>query len=248
APRTELEIKLADIFASVLGLERVGLHGDFFDLGGHSLLATQVVSRIRATLNVELPLGELFSAPTVALLAERLEQRGATTTRQPPLVPAERTQALPLSFAQQRLWFLDQLQPGSAAYNIPWVLKLDGALDVSALHRTLTALAQRHEVLRTTFVVRDGEPTQRIHTEARVELPVVDLSALPAAQRDEEARRLAGEEAQRPFDLARGPLVRTTLVRLAPEQHLLLVTLHHIVSDGWSIAVMVRELGAFYRQ
>ncbi|MFP2934933.1 condensation domain-containing protein, partial [Pyxidicoccus sp. 3LG] len=183
-----------------------------------------------------LPLGELFSAPTVALLAERLQQRTGTTTRQPPLVPSERTQTLPLSFAQQRLWFLDQLQPGSAAYNIPWVLKLEGALDVSALHQTLQSLRQRHEVLRTTFVVRDGEPTQQIHAEFKLELPVVDLSALPSAQRDAEARRLAGEEAQRPFDLAHGPLVRATLVRLAPQEHLLLVTLHHIVSDGWSIA------------
>ncbi|MCP3145371.1 non-ribosomal peptide synthetase, partial [Pyxidicoccus xibeiensis] len=247
APRSELETKLADIFAGVLGVERVGLHGDFFDLGGHSLLATQVVSRIRATLNVELPLGELFSAPTVALLAERLQQR-TTTTQQPALVPVERTQALPLSFAQQRLWFLDQLQPGSAFYNIPWALKFDGTLDVTALHRALSALGQRHEVLRTTFVVRDGAPTQQIHPEVRLELPVVDLSTLTAAQREDEARRLAHEEAQRPFDLAQGPLVRTTLVRLAPEQHLLLVTLHHIVSDGWSIAVMVRELGAYYRQ
>ncbi|MFP2934097.1 condensation domain-containing protein, partial [Pyxidicoccus sp. 3LG] len=235
-------------FASVLGLERVGLHGDFFDLGGHSLLATQVVSRIRATLNVELPLGELFTAPTVALLAERLEQRTGTTTRQPPLVPTERTQALPLSFAQQRLWFLDQLQPGSASYNIPWALKLNGKLEANALRDALRALVQRHEALRTTFAVRDGEPTQHIHGEPRLELPVLDLSGLDDSSRDAEARRLAHEEAQRPFDLAQGPLVRTTLVRLAPEQHLLLVTLHHIVSDGWSIAVMVRELGAFYRQ
>ncbi|MCP3145381.1 condensation domain-containing protein, partial [Pyxidicoccus xibeiensis] len=167
---------------------------------------------------------------------------------QPALVPVERTQALPLSFAQQRLWFLDQLQPGSAFYNIPWALKLNGTLEVAALGSALRALVQRHEALRTTFVVRDSEPTQVIQTEARLELPVVDLSGMDSARRDEEAKRLAHEEAQRPFDLAQGPLVRTTLVRLAPEQHLLLVTLHHIVSDGWSIAVMVRELGAYYRQ
>ncbi|MFP2912228.1 amino acid adenylation domain-containing protein, partial [Pyxidicoccus sp. 3LFB2] len=248
APRTEAEEKLAGIFAGVLGLERVGVHGDFFELGGHSLLATQVVSRVRAAFGVDLPLGELFSSPTVAQLAELLAQRAGSVSRQPPVVPVERTQSLPLSFAQQRLWFLDQLQPGSASYNIPWALKLKGTLDAEALRKALHALVQRHEALRTTFAVREGVPTQHIHPEARVELPVVDLSGLSDAQRDAEVQRLSRQESRRPFDLAHGPLVRATLLRLAPQQHQLLVTVHHIVSDGWSVAVMVRELGAYYRE
>ncbi|HZI09664.1 MAG TPA: amino acid adenylation domain-containing protein, partial [Myxococcus sp.] len=243
APRTATEETLTRIFAEVLNLPRVGVHDDFFELGGHSLLATQVVSRIRATLDVELPLGELFTSPTVAALAGHLETLGRANQQPIPLAP--RDAPLPLSFAQQRLWFLDQLQPGSATYNIAAALKLEGSLDAEALRQALQALVQRHEALRTSFVVRDGVPTQHIHPEARVELPVVELEP---ARRDAEAARLAREEALRPFDLAQGPLVRTTLLRLAPEQHLLLVTMHHIISDGWSIAVMVRELGAYYRQ
>ncbi|MFP2934076.1 condensation domain-containing protein, partial [Pyxidicoccus sp. 3LG] len=247
APRTQTEQTLADLWAQLLGLPRVGATDSFFELGGHSLLATQLVSRIRAAFSVELPLRTLFEAPTLEALARRIDSTSREQSA-PPLVPVPRTGTLPLSFAQQRLWFIDQLQPGSASYNIPWALKLNGTLAADALRDALRALVQRHEALRTTFVVRDGEPTQHIHAEPRLELPVLDLSGLDDSSRDAEARRLAHEEAQRPFDLAQGPLVRTTLVRLAPEQHLLLVTLHHIVSDGWSIAVMVRELGAYYRQ
>ncbi|MCK8504202.1 non-ribosomal peptide synthase/polyketide synthase, partial [Myxococcus fulvus] len=246
-PSTPAQARLASIFADVLGLERVSLHGDFFELGGHSLLATQVVSRIRSAFSVELPLGELFAAPTVALLAQRLEQHGSAS-RQPPLVPVDRSQPLPLSFAQQRLWFLDQLQPGSSTYNIPWVLKLSGALDSSALLKSLQALTQRHEVLRTHFSIHDGQPVQVIQPDFMLEMPVIDLSALPAQEREAEAQRLASQEAVRPFDLARGPVVRASLVRLDAREHRLLVTIHHIASDGWSISVMVRELAAFYRQ
>ncbi|MFP2933900.1 non-ribosomal peptide synthetase, partial [Pyxidicoccus sp. 3LG] len=164
----------------------------------------------------------------------------------PPLVPVPRTRALPLSFAQQRLWFLDQLQPGSPLYNMPAALRLDGALDVSALERGLHALIGRHESLRTTFEVRDGEPVQVIHPSASTSLPVVDLSSLPLQEREAESRRLLVEEFQRPFDLARGPLFRAVLLRLSGEVHVLLVAMHHIVSDGWSNDVLVRELSAAY--
>ncbi|MCP3065857.1 amino acid adenylation domain-containing protein, partial [Myxococcus sp. K38C18041901] len=246
-PSTPAQARLASIFADVLGLERVSLHGDFFELGGHSLLATQVVSRIRSSFSVELPLGELFAAPTVALLAQRLEQH-STASRQPPLVPVDRSQPLPLSFAQQRLWFLDQLQPGSSTYNIPWVLKLSGSLDVNALRLSLNSLIQRHEALRTRFSVHEGQPVQLIDRDFSLELPVTDLSSRSEQERDDEAQRLATQEALRPFDLAHGPVVRASLVRLTESQHLLLVTVHHIASDGWSIAVILRELAALYRQ
>ncbi|HZI15924.1 MAG TPA: amino acid adenylation domain-containing protein, partial [Myxococcus sp.] len=209
----------------------------------------QVVSRVHTALGVTLPLRVLFESPTVEQLARQVDAaRGLPRLAPPALRPMPRDGAIPLSFAQQRLWFLDQLQPGTATYNLPSALKLEGPVEVEALREALHALARRHEALRTTFVVREGEPTQHVHAELPLELPVVDLSALSEAEREEEARRLAHEEARRPFDLARGPLMRATLVRLTPGRHLLLVTLHHIISDGWSSAILVRELGAYYHE
>nr|WP_306464213.1 non-ribosomal peptide synthetase [Corallococcus exiguus] len=247
APRNAVEAQLAAIWAEVLHLDAVGIHDDFFDLGGHSLLATQVVSRIRAVLGVELPLGELFNAPTVAALARHL---GATTSRHehvPPLTRAPRPPLLPLSFAQQRLWFIDQLEPGSALYNMPVALRLLGALDEAALKGSLDALMARHESLRTTFRTEAGQPVQHIHAQATVPLERVDLSALEDTEaRLREAERLATAESQRPFDLERGPVIRALLIRLAPEEHVLVLHLHHIVSDGWSLGVMVRELTTLY--
>jgi amino acid adenylation domain-containing protein/non-ribosomal peptide synthase protein (TIGR01720 family) len=243
APATPIEEQLAAIWAEVLRVEKPGRHDDFFALGGHSLLATQVVSRVRSTVGVEVPLRELFESPTVAGLAARVEALAGSSVQAPPLVPVPRTGALPLSFAQQRLWFLDRLEPGSAFYNMPVVLWLEGTLDVGALERGLTELVRRHEVLRTTF--QDG-PVQVIHAPAPVSLPVVDLTPLPENAREAEARRLAYEEARRPFDLTRGPLLRASLVRVSESRHLLLVMMHHIVSDGWSMGVLVRESAMLY--
>ncbi|RKG90846.1 non-ribosomal peptide synthetase, partial [Corallococcus sp. CA053C] len=245
APRSPIEEKLAQAFAIVLRREQVSIHDDFFALGGHSLLATQLVSRVRSALGVELPLRALFEAPTVAALAERL-RIAIVGPRLPPLTQAGIEGPPPLSFAQQRLWLLDQLQPGSASYNIPTALRLTGRVDVESLRRAFEALVARHETLRTTLVQYQGQPAQRIHAPMAWALPLIDVSSLPEARREAEARSLANQEAQRPFDLEAGPLLRTALVRLSGEEHLLLVTMHHIVSDGWSMGVLVRELTALY--
>ncbi len=247
APRTPAEEQLAALWTQVLRVQRVGIHDNFFELGGHSLLATQVISRLRAAFGVELPLRALFEAPTVAALTRRIDAAvHARTVQTPPLVPVPHTGERPVSFAQQRLWFIDQLQPGGSAYNIPTALRLRGPLDVMAMEQAFTSLVERHESLRTTFDVRDGEPVQVIHALPHFPLPVVDLSTLPPEECEAEARRLATHEAQRPFDLARGPVFRALLLRLGEQDHVLIGTMHHIVSDGWSMGVLVRELTALY--
>jgi amino acid adenylation domain-containing protein len=246
-PRTPVEEVLAEIWAEVLRLERVGVHESFFELGGHSLMAIRVISRVRAVFGVELPLRVLFEGPTIAELAVRVEEiRRAGLPVLPPVVPTERTDALPLSFAQERLWFIDRLEPGSTAYNIPVALRLGGALDEAALERALGEIVRRHEALRTTFKEVDGSPVQVIAPFGGFALPVEDLSGLSDADRDVAVRRRAGEEAGRVFDLAAGSLFRATLLRLGDEEHVLLLSMHHIVSDVWSIGVLLRELSSLY--
>ncbi|HEX2077720.1 MAG TPA: condensation domain-containing protein, partial [Longimicrobium sp.] len=247
APRTPVEEVLAGIWAEVLRLERVGVEESFFELGGHSLLATRVVSRIREVFSVELPLRALFEGPTVAELARRVEEmRRAGLPVLPPVVPVERTGALPLSFAQERLWFIDRLEPGSAVYNVPVAWRLGGALDEAALERSLSEIVRRHEALRTVFPEMDGSPVQVISPFGGFALPVEDLSGWSEADREAAVRRRAGEEARRPFDLSAGPLFRAALLRLGEEDHVLLLSMHHIVSDGWSRGVLYRELSALY--
>ena len=247
APRTPAEEVLAGAWAEVLGLERVGVRDNFFELGGHSLLATRLVSRIRQLLGVELPLRALFEGPTVAEAAERVEAlRRADLPQLPPILPVGRDRPLPLSFAQERLWFLDRLEPGSALYNVLLATRLAGALDTAALERGLGEIVRRHEALRTTFTDLDGAAAQVIAPFSGFTLTVEDLSGVDGPARDEAARSRAVEEASRPFDLAAGPLFRATLLRLGGEEHVLLLTLHHIVSDGWSLEVLLRELSALY--
>ncbi|HEX7239634.1 MAG TPA: amino acid adenylation domain-containing protein, partial [Longimicrobiaceae bacterium] len=249
APRTVTEEVLAGIWGEVLGVERVGVGENFFDLGGHSLLATRVVARAQAALGTEIPLRVLFEAPTVAGLAGRVEAalREGAGVQVPPIVAVPRDGTpLPLSFAQARLWFIDQLEPGSTTYSIPVPLRLRGALDARALAGALTGLTRRHESLRTVFATEHGEPVQVVLPAAPVPLPAVDLRALSPGAREIEARRLAAEDAGRPFDLARGPLLRATLVHAAEGEHALLVNMHHVVSDGWSMGVFFRELSALY--
>jgi amino acid adenylation domain-containing protein len=249
APRTPVEEVVAGIWADVLDRERVGLTEDFFELGGHSLLATRIVSWVRHAFRIELPLRVLFDAPNVGALAAAIESRmrSGEAPAAAPIERAPRGGALPLSFSQQRLWFIHQLEPDSPAYNIPAAVRLEGDLRPAALAEVLTGVAARHEVLRTSFPSVGGEPVQEVAPAGPVALPVLDLAALPAGMREPESRRIASQEARRPFDLARGPLLRARLLVLGPAEHALLLTVHHIVSDGWSTDVLVRELTTLYR-
>ncbi|WP_163230234.1 non-ribosomal peptide synthetase [Caulobacter rhizosphaerae] len=247
-PSTPLEEALAAIWAETLRLDRVGAQDNFFDLGGHSLLATQVVSRVREALQVELPVRAFFEAPTVRQLAQRVEvaQKEQEGLSRPPLTRQARPERLPLSFAQERLWFLEQLGVGTS-YTMPNFLRLEGPLDVGALEASLGALVARHEPLRTRFAVRDGEPVQVIDPPGPFELTVRDLGGLEADAREAKAQALQQAEIERPFDLERGPLFRAELLRLGPQDHVLLMSMHHILSDGWSLlGIIPRELGALY--
>jgi len=248
APRTEVEELLVALWTELLPAERIGVEDDFFALGGHSLLATRLLSRLREMFGVEVSLRALFEESTVAGLASqveraRLEGRGLEAG---PLTAVSREQGLPLSFAQQRLWFLDQLEPNSSFYNIAVGRRLQGELQVAVLERSLNELARRHESLRTTFSLRDGQPQQLIAEPKALHLEVVDLSHLPAAEREADASRLARVEAQQPFALAVGPLWRTRLIKLSATEHVLLLTLHHIIADAWSMRVLFRELSTLY--
>jgi amino acid adenylation domain-containing protein len=255
APRTATEEILAGIWGGLLSRERVGVHDNFFALGGHSLLATQVVSRLRDRLGVELPVRALFEQPTVAglavLLAGIVEGGGEGGAQALAIVPlprdAEGGGTFPASFAQRRLWFLDQLKPGSAVYNMPLALSLTGELAEERLAAVFGELVRRHETLRTTFD-SGAEPLQVVHPAAErpFALASIDLSALGEEERRRELTRRVAEESLRPFDLARGPLFRGTLVRLAPRENALLLGMHHVISDGWSLGVLVREVTALY--
>ncbi|HEV2736834.1 MAG TPA: amino acid adenylation domain-containing protein, partial [Longimicrobiaceae bacterium] len=242
APESETEQALADIWAEVLRAERVGRRDSFFDLGGHSLLAVQVISRVRQRLAVQVALRDLFTRPVLADFARGLES--ATRAELPAIEPVERGADLPLSFAQQRLWFVERLAAAGAAFHIPVRQRLRGELDRAALRRALARIVARHEALRTVFAEVDGAPVQRITEESRFDLLEHDLAGHPDAAA--ELRRLVADEAGAPFDLARGPLIRGRLVQIGDDDHVLLITMHHIVSDGWSVGVFTRELGALY--
>ncbi|HEY0172749.1 MAG TPA: condensation domain-containing protein, partial [Pyrinomonadaceae bacterium] len=246
---SETERALAGVWAEVLGAAEVGRGDNFFELGGHSLLATLVVMRVEELFGVEVPLRAVFEAPTVAQFASLIDARKEaeeqeTETGRIPRVSRE--QPLPLSFAQQRLWFLDRLSPETASYNVPVAYRIKGRLDAGALERSLNRIVERHEVLRTTIALAGGEPVQVVSPHSRLTLQLTDLGDVPPSERLARARAEVEEEGRRPFDLERGPVIRARLLRLGPEEHVLAFTMHHIVSDALSFGVFVRELSAFY--
>ncbi|MCK7622569.1 non-ribosomal peptide synthase/polyketide synthase [Streptomyces sp. RS10V-4] len=245
APRTPAERTLAAIWSEVLGVPEPGTDDDFFDLGGDSVLAARVLARIRAALGVRLTLREVFGARTLAALAALLGEP-APAAPPAPIPRAPRDRPLPLSAAQQRLWFLDDLTAGGTEYNTGVALHLRGPLDTAALRRALDRLTARHDSLRTTFATVDGHGMQCVAEAAVLPLATADVRDRPAADRAAEADRLLTEELRRPFDLREGPLTRALLVTLAADEHLLLLAQHHIVTDGWSVGVLVRELAALY--
>ena len=247
-PSTPTEERLAAIWADLLGVERVGPEESFFALGGHSLLAARVLARVRTAFGVELPMRTLFERPTVRAVAAFVDaaERAGGGPSAPPLVRSPRPELLPLSFAQQRLHFLAQLEPENPFYNHTSILELGGPLDVLSLRRALAEVVRRHEVLRTTYPLLDNRPVQRIEPPVAVPLPVVDLCVLAPEEQRREVQRQAAAEAQRPFDLERAPVLRALLLRTAPEEHVLFFSFHHIASDAWSIAILVGELAAIY--
>ncbi|HST59374.1 MAG TPA: amino acid adenylation domain-containing protein, partial [Longimicrobium sp.] len=247
APRNQTEELVAALWAEVLRTERVGIHDDFFALGGHSLLATRVLARVQAAFGVVMPLRALFEGPTVAELAERVDAlRRADGPALPPIVPVGRDRDLPLSSAQERLWFLDRLEGGSSFYNIPMAIRLLGGLDTAALEQAIGEIVRRHETLRTAIRESGDAAVQVVLPFTGFVLPIEDLSSLDDAPRAAQTERRAQESATRPFDLAAGPLFRASLLRLAAEEHVLLVCMHHVVSDGTSLGVLMRELSALY--
>jgi amino acid adenylation domain-containing protein len=244
APVGEVEEALAAIWGDVLGVEQVGRWDHFFELGGHSLRAVQVTSRVRQVLGVEVPLDAVFEWPVLAELAREVARAGQSAL--PPIERVDRGGGLPASFAQRRLWFLEQLGGLGSAYHMPSRPRLSGALDREALRRALDTLVARHESLRTTFVAVNGEPEQRIAPAETSRFSLVEHDLREDPERQLELRRLAAAEANERFDLEHGPLIRGRLVRVADEEQVLLLTMHHIVSDAWSMDVLARELTALY--
>ena len=248
SPRTPVEEMLVGVFGEVLGLDRVGRDENFFDLGGHSLVATQVMSRVRTAFQVELPLRLLFERPSASGLGSRIEAalRGGEGRVAPLLEPVERVGEPPLSFAQQRLWFLHRLDPGGWDYNGPKAIRVRGPLDLSIIGATLDEVVRRHEVLRTVFPEVDGEPVQRIEPPRSMPLPTIDLSSLPEEHRYAEAQRQGARLSRQPFDLTREAAVRVRAFRLGSEDHVVLFVLHHIAGDAWSLAVLDQEVRSIY--
>ena len=242
-PRNGEEEILCDLFAEVLNRDRVSVHDDFFAMGGHSLLATKLVSRIRDTFGVDVALRSVFESPTIAKLTPRLEDNGKARSS---LLRHPNVERAPLSYSQQRLWLIDQLVGSSAEYNMPEALRLRGKLDVDALLRTVQTIVDRHESLRTHFGEEQGEPVQIIAPSLNVEIPMEDLSLLSETEQQRQVMAFLNNEWREPFDLAHGPVLRVKLLKLAAEDHVLLRTFHHIVSDGWSLGVFMREFRDLY--
>ena len=245
---TPVEELLAGVWSDVLRVAHVRARDNFFELGGHSLLATQLLSRISEVFGIEAPLRVLFEAPVLSLLAERIEEtmRAEAGVQTPPVRRVERGAEAAVSFPQQRLWFIDRLEGGSAFYNVPLAVRLSGVLDVNALGRTLTEVVRRHEILRTHFAEVEGEPVQVISLAAPLKLPVINLSEIDEARRAAEVVRRANAETREPFELSAGHPLRLKLLRLGTQEHVVLLTMHHIITDGWSTGILIKEVAALY--
>jgi len=248
APRTPAEVAVAAVWARILGREQVGAEDDFFKLGGHSLLATRVISQIRSELGVEIELRTIFERRTLAGFAEAVNSKMTIGAEPQSSIPrAVSSGSAPLSYAQRRLWFTQQLQPESAAYSSPFGMRMTGPLDVSRLERSLSEMVRRHEVLRTTFPTgANGDPELWVHDPEPVRLPILDLSELSAEAAALCVQKVRREEAEHVFDLSTGPLYRFKLLRLGGDVHEFLVNFHHIVSDGWSLGIFGKELSALW--
>ncbi len=247
APAGALEERLAAIWQEVLGASRVGRDDDLFDLGGHSLTVARIAARIRAELGFEISVPEIFEHPNIAVLAARLAQDDGSRPTLPPLTPHPGEDSAPLSYQQLQMWFLTKLAPDSIAYHAQTTLRVVGHLDLDVLDRVVTEMGRRHEILRTTYHEQDGEPRQVVQPAGPVQVRRVDLTELPAAERATRAEELVQEELHKPFDLARLPLLRWTAIQLAPEEYELVLVEHHLVHDGWSFALLMRELRELYR-
>lgn len=245
APQTEIERRLAEIWSDVLKLERVGINDNFFELGGNSLLVTLVCSRVRNALKIEIAPRVLFERPTIALMADALATAEASDSRT--INRTQRNGNAPLSFPQQQFWLLDQAEPNSSHYNVRTAFKIAGPLEVAKLQQAFDRVVARHEILRTTFGMHENSPVQVIAPTLAFTLSVSDLSSVSTSRRDAEVQRVLAREAEDSFDLARGPLFRARLLKLDQDEHVLLITLHHIICDGWSIDVLLRELLTRYQ-
>ncbi len=248
APRDEVETTLTQLWGELLGLQDVGIHDDFFELGGHSLLAAQLAARLRRSFGVEVSLRRLFTLTTPAALAEEVRQlrQSSEAAQRPAPSRVPRQPWMPCSHAQERLWFLHRLEPESSAYHIPSSHRLHGPLDSRALELALTALVARHESLRTCFAEREGRPFQQVLPAEPVHLPITDLSMLSRQQREAQVQARVDESMERPFDLAAGAVLRAELLVLGATEHVLVLTVHHIATDGWSMDVLTRELWMLY--
>ncbi len=249
APGNQIDELLTGVWSKILGIEKIGIHDNFFDLGGHSLTATRLASRIRDIFAVEISLPDFFSNPTIAALAKLIGTTGDERKNQDisALAPEKRNSEIPLSFSQQRLWFLDQLAPGNAYYNIPSALRLHGHIDIGIIERSLNQIILRHEILRTVFKSEKGQPHQVVLPELKIRIASLDLSGSSEEEQRLETKKIAADEARQPFNLESGPLLRVKVIILKPDDHILLITIHHIIADGWSIGVLLNEFATLYQ-
>lgn len=246
APQTDIQMQLAVICQEVLRKDRIGIHDNFFELGGDSLQAMQVVARVRNTFGTELPFRTFFESPTIAQMSQAIESNKYVMD-QLSLTPVSRDQKIPLSSSQIRLWFLNEFDKNGATYNMPIAFKVDGDIDLAVLQRVIDKIVGRHESLRTTFDAADGQPYQIIRQHRPVPVEHISLCDLPGESRTDAAQKLADDEANTPFDLKDGPLFRVKVIALGPRQHVLLLTMHHIISDGWSVGIIAKEMTELYR-